>query len=101
MDEPSMTTDQDDAPEDVSVLSADTTLLIVDDDEPFRNRLGRAMEKRGFQPILAAGVAPCSEGRKWTAPHADGNGRLRLWELGVSGSNGRSQGSGWAVRGQW
>lgn len=32
------------------------TLLIVDDDEPFRVRLGRAMEKRGFQPLLAGGV---------------------------------------------
>jgi len=38
-------------------LPEDATLLIVDDDEPFRNRLGRALEKRGFQPILAAGVA--------------------------------------------
>ncbi|MHA7870838.1 MAG: ActR/PrrA/RegA family redox response regulator transcription factor [Hyphococcus sp.] len=38
-------------------LPQDTTLLIVDDDEPFRNRLGRAMEKRGFQPVLAASVA--------------------------------------------
>ncbi|MEM9704689.1 MAG: ActR/PrrA/RegA family redox response regulator transcription factor [Pseudomonadota bacterium] len=31
-------------------------LLIVDDDEPFRNRLGRAMEKRGFDTVLASGV---------------------------------------------
>lgn len=38
-------------------LPEDATLLIVDDDEPFRNRLGRALEKRGFQPILAAGVS--------------------------------------------
>ena len=68
MDDPSMTTDQDDAPEDVSVLSADATLLIVDDDEPFRNRLGRAMEKRGFQPILAAGVADAAKVLKDTAP---------------------------------
>ena len=37
-------------------LPADATLLIVDDDEPFRTRLGRALEKRGFQTILAAGV---------------------------------------------
>lgn len=37
-------------------LPQDATLLIVDDDEPFRTRLGRALEKRGFQPILAAGV---------------------------------------------
>lgn len=37
------------------------TLLLVDDDEPFRNRLARAMEKRGFLvravESVAAGVA--------------------------------------------
>ncbi|GJL94364.1 MAG: two-component system response regulator [Hyphococcus sp.] len=38
-------------------LPADATLLIVDDDEPFRTRLGRALEKRGFQPLLAAGAS--------------------------------------------
>ena len=27
----------------------DKTLLIVDDDDPFRDRLARAMEKKGFQ----------------------------------------------------
>ena len=27
----------------------DKTLLIVDDDDPLRNRLSRAMEKKGFQ----------------------------------------------------
>ena len=30
------------------------TLLVVDDDEPFRTRLGRAMEERGFVVTLAA-----------------------------------------------
>lgn len=35
----------------------DKTLLIVDDDEPFRRRLGRAMEKRGFEVTLAESVA--------------------------------------------
>lgn len=30
------------------------TLLVVDDDEPFRVRLGRAMEERGFVVTLAA-----------------------------------------------
>ncbi len=39
----------------------DMSLLIVDDDEPLRNRLGRAMEKRGFSPQLAAGVKEASE----------------------------------------
>ena len=28
---------------------ADKTLLIVDDDNPLRDRLARAMEKKGFQ----------------------------------------------------
>ena len=37
-------------------LPEDASLLIVDDDEPFRIRLGRAMEKRGFDPMLASGV---------------------------------------------
>lgn len=37
-------------------IGADPSLLIVDDDEIFVNRLGRAMEKRGFQPKLALGV---------------------------------------------
>ena len=34
----------------------DTSLLIVDDDDPFRLRLGRAMEAKGFKPVLAKGV---------------------------------------------
>ncbi|GAB5509434.1 MAG: ActR/PrrA/RegA family redox response regulator transcription factor [Hyphomicrobiales bacterium] len=33
------------------------TLLLVDDDKPFLNRLGRAMETRGFQVRLADSVA--------------------------------------------
>ena len=33
------------------------SLLIVDDDEPFRNRLARAMEKRGFAVTTAASVS--------------------------------------------
>ena len=49
-------------------LPQDTTLLIVDDDEPFRTRLGRAMEKRGFQPILAAGVDDARKIVKEIAP---------------------------------
>ena len=32
------------------------TLLIVDDDNPFRDRLARAMEKKGFQVIQAESV---------------------------------------------
>ena len=51
-----MTTLEEARSDDIS-LPDDATLLIVDDDEPFRTRLGRALEKRGFQPILAAGVS--------------------------------------------
>ena len=34
----------------------DKSLLIVDDDSPFRARLARAMEKKGFQVIQAESV---------------------------------------------
>ena len=41
-----------------SVLGeADRTLLIVDDDEPLRRRLQRAIEQRGYQVTLAESVA--------------------------------------------
>ena len=32
------------------------SLLIVDDDNPFRERLARAMEKKGFEVFQAVGV---------------------------------------------
>ena len=35
---------------------ADKTLLIVDDDNPFRDRLARSMEKKGFQVSQAESV---------------------------------------------
>ena len=34
----------------------DKSLLIVDDDNPFRERLARAMEKKGFQVSQAESV---------------------------------------------
>ncbi|MBB4658053.1 ActR/PrrA/RegA family redox response regulator transcription factor [Parvularcula dongshanensis] len=37
-------------------LPEDASCLILDDDMPFRTRLGRAMEKRGFTPVLAETV---------------------------------------------
>ncbi len=41
--------------------AADRSLLLVDDDLPFLNRLGRAMERRGFSvrtaPTIAEAVA--------------------------------------------
>ena len=35
---------------------ADKSLLIVDDDNPFRERLARAMQKKGFIVIQAESV---------------------------------------------
>jgi two-component system response regulator RegA len=35
---------------------ADKTLLLMDDDAPFRNRLARALETRGFTVVVAEGV---------------------------------------------
>lgn len=35
----------------------DKRVLIADDDKPFRERLARAMESRGFTPLLAEGYA--------------------------------------------
>jgi two-component system response regulator RegA len=38
-------------------LGPDRSLLLVDDDEPFLKRLAKAMERRGFEPVLADSVA--------------------------------------------
>ncbi len=43
--------------EEEAVAPAEMTLLIVDDDRPFLNRLGRAMEARGFKVAIADSVA--------------------------------------------
>lgn len=45
----------------------DKPLLIVDDDEIFLNRLGRSMERQGFQPVLASSVA---DGKRCAAESA-------------------------------
>jgi two-component system response regulator RegA len=63
-------------------IGADKSLLIVDDDEPFRRRLARAMEKRGFEPVAVESVGEgLAEVRKSPAAYAvidlrleDGNG---------------------------
>ena len=44
------------------------SLLIVDDDNPFRDRLARAMEKKGFQVIQAEGVKKGIESVKIKKP---------------------------------
>ena len=41
----------------LSDLGEDTSLLLVDDDEPFLRRLAKAMEKRGFEIETASSVA--------------------------------------------
>ncbi len=51
-----------------NVRPENMSLLIVDDDEPLRNRLGRAMEKRGFKPVLAAGVSEAKASIKLEKP---------------------------------
>lgn len=43
--------------EELAEIGEDPSLLIVDDDGPFRIRLARAMEKRGFEPVSAETVA--------------------------------------------
>ena len=44
------------ANEEKMLVFSDKSLLIVDDDNPFRERLSRAMEKKGFSVSQAEGV---------------------------------------------
>ncbi|GAA0784643.1 ActR/PrrA/RegA family redox response regulator transcription factor [Roseibium denhamense] len=44
------------------------SLLIVDDDKPFQQRLARAMEKRGFETVTADGVQDAAAKITQTAP---------------------------------
>ena len=63
-------------------MSEDKSLLIVDDDAPFRQRLAQAMEKRGFVVVAAESVAAGIEAARARPPAyavvdlklADGNG---------------------------
>ncbi|MGL5137411.1 MAG: response regulator transcription factor, partial [Beijerinckiaceae bacterium] len=41
----------------MTTISEDRSLLIMDDDKPFLERLGRAMEARGYQVTQANSVA--------------------------------------------
>ncbi|MCR6643148.1 MAG: ActR/PrrA/RegA family redox response regulator transcription factor [Terricaulis sp.] len=45
----------------VAPLDGEKSLLILDDDAPFRTRLARALEQRGFEVTAAASVAEASE----------------------------------------
>jgi two-component system response regulator RegA len=46
----------------------DKSLLVLDDDAPLRTRLGRALEQRGFEPILVATVAEAVAAVRVKAP---------------------------------
>ena len=62
------------------------TLLLVDDDGPFRERLARAMEKKGFQVSQAEGVKKGIEAVKQEREHG-------VWEHALYVG-----GWGWRVR---
>lgn len=73
----------------------DKSLLIVDDDNPFRDRLARAMEKKGFLVSQAEGVEKGIDLIKSKKPAfavvdlrlGDGNGLEVVKKLQVSNSN--------------
>ena len=75
----------------------DKSLLIVDDDNPFRERLSRAMEKKGFQVAQAESVKNGIESVKLKKPAFavvdlrlnDGNGLEVVKEIQSSNSNSR------------
>ena len=73
------------------------SLLIVDDDNPFRERLARAMEKNGFEVIQAEGVKKGIESVKVKKPGfavidlrlEDGNGLDVVKELHKANNDSR------------
>ena len=75
----------------------DKSLLIVDDDGPFRDRLSRAMEKKGFKVIQAESVKQGIEKVKLDKPAfavvdlrlADGNGLEVVKSIQSSNINSR------------
>ena len=75
----------------------DKSLLIVDDDNPFRERLARAMEKKGFQVAQADGVKKGIDSIKSKIPGFavidlrlnDGNGLEVVKEIQKSNSESR------------
>ena len=76
---------------------ADKTLLIVDDDNPLRDRLARAMEKKGFKVIQAENVKKGISQAKNTPPAfavvdlrlGDGNGLEVVKQIQISNSSSR------------
>ena len=75
----------------------DKSLLIVDDDNPFRERLARSMEKKGFQVSQAEGVKRGLDVLKTVKPAfavvdlrlGDGNGLEVVKEIQKSNSKSR------------
>jgi len=75
----------------------DKSLLIVDDDNPFRERLSRAMEKKGFVVTQAESVKKGIDSLKITKPAFavidlrlnDGNGLEVVKEIQSSNNNSR------------
>jgi len=75
----------------------DKSLLIVDDDNPLRERLARAMQKKGFQVLQAESVKMGIESVKTKKPAFavvdlrlnDGNGLEVVKEIQSSNSNSR------------
>tara|TARA_B100000029_G_scaffold89451_1_gene79167 strand:- start:220 stop:783 length:564 start_codon:yes stop_codon:yes gene_type:complete len=75
----------------------DKSLLIVDDDNPFRERLARAMEKKGFKVFQAEGVKKGIESVKQQKPPfavvdlrlGDGSGLEVVKEIQNSNSKSR------------
>ena len=86
-------------PENIKKISdfSDKSLLLVDDDNPFRERLARAMEKKGFQVIQAEGVKKGIDAVKTKKPAFavvdlrlnDGNGLEVVKEIQNSNENSR------------
>ena len=60
----------------------DKSLLIVDDDDPFRDRLSRALEKKGFQPKGAKSVEIARQLIKTFSP------KFAVVDLRLEGGNG-------------
>ena len=46
----------------------DKTVMVLDDDAPLRTRLGRALESRGFQPVMVGSVAEALTALKASPP---------------------------------
>jgi two-component system, response regulator RegA len=54
--------------EDRVVALADKTLLLLDDDQALRTRLGRALESRGFEVTTAASIAEANDALRTSVP---------------------------------